>query len=566
MNIGKLSIFTGIASRLTFGAAVFGILLSSVCGVLGYRDFSRILKRQYNDTAYEIACTARDILNPDKFDGYLYMKKTDEEYEKTLEMLNILAKNSNSNFIYVVKVDFNSDCTLNYTYIYETDTCLTHPELEAYTLGYTETGLKKDYFNGVTDIMKNGAEKMVYYSDTVQTGYHVTAAVPVMDSYGTPAAMVCVEKPMNRLQEAAAAYIKTFFAGTAAVLIIFSVVYVTILHKTVITPILTTADEAQRFAVENTASDNLLSVLRHDEIGTLARALCKMEHDIENYTVNLASVTAERERVDTELAIASRIQMSMLPESFEKFSQCANVDIYALMCPAKEVGGDFYDFFMADDTHAAFVAADVSGKGVPAALFMAIGKTLIKDRTMSGKSIDKVFEEVNDLLCDSNNEGLFITAFEGVLDIESGEFIFVNAGHETPFIRRKNGVFEPYRIASDFVLAGIEGTRYSCGSIRLETGDMLFQYTDGVTEAADIYNVLYGEGRLTAALQRNSGLPPSELLPKIKSNIDAFVGEAPQFDDITMICFEYKGKSCKNNEAANILNSEGGQRNDRTEN
>lgn len=539
--------FTGIAFRLTSGVAVFGILLSSMCGILGYSEFSKILKKQYTDSAYETACAARDILDPGKLDGYLCTGKTDAEYGRTLTALNLLAKSSNANFIYVVKVGFNGDGTMNYTYIYETDTACNG--LEAYELGYTETGLRKKYAGGVVNIMKNGGEKMEYYSDTAQTGYHVTVAVAVKDRSGEPAAMVCVEKPMSRLQEADSAYAVSVLSGTAAALAVFSAVYVIFLRKTVIVPVLEAAGETERFANENTVSDRLPAVNRRDEIGTLMRAVRKMESDIKLYTENLASAAAERERVNTELEIAARIQASMLPSGFEEFSCRGAAEVYALMRPAKEVGGDFYDFFMADETHAAFVIADVSGKGVPAAMFMTIGKTLIKDHTVSGKAPDKVFEEVNDLLCGANSQGLFITAFEGVLDIESGEFLFVNAGHETPFIRRKGGTFEPYAIAPGFVLAGMEGTRYKCGSIRLEAGDMLFQYTDGVTESADKNNGLYGEERLALALKRNSGLSPTELLPRIKEDADAFADGAPQFDDITMLCFEYKGTNRGKNNA-----------------
>ena len=533
--------FTGIAWKLTFGVIVFGILLSSVCGALGYNEFAAILKRQYNDSAYEIANSAKELLDPDKFDEYLSTGKTDSEYDDILNKLNILAKNANANFIYVVKVDFNEDGTLNYTYIYETRPLAF--DLEPYPMGYAEYGLKKAYADRVADIMKNGGEKMEYYSVTEATGYHVTAAVAVMDSDGNPAAMLCVEKPMTRLEEAGRTYVKAVLAGTAAIAAVFSALYVVFLNKTVIRPILTTANEVRRFAVDSIPSDTLPSVRRNDEIGALERAIGKMEKDIADYMENLASVTAERERVNTELEVAARIQASMLPGAFSEFPHLDGIDIYALMCPAKEVGGDFYDFFAVDGSHVAVVAADVSGKGVPAALFMAIGKTLIKDRTMSGKSLDKVFGEVNDLLCGSNSEGLFITAFEGVLDLDSGEFLYVNAGHETPFIRGRDGVFKPRRIASGFVLAGMEGTKYKCGSLKLEAGDMLYQYTDGVTEASNTENELYGEERLTTALNRNAALPPKELLPKIKEDIDAFAGKAPQFDDITMICFEYKGNT-----------------------
>lgn len=247
----------------------------------------------------------------------------------------------------------------------------------------------------------------------------------------------------------------------------------------------------------------------------------------------------ERQRISTELDVATRIQADMLPCIFPAFPERPEFDIFASMNPAKEVGGDFYDFFMVDETHLAIVIADVSGKGVPAALFMVIGKTLINDHTKPDTDLGQVFTEVNDLLCKSNNEGLFITAFEGVLNLVTGEFRFVNAGHEMPFLARSGHAYEPYKLRAGFVLAGMEGMEYRSGSIQLSPGDKIFQYTDGVTEATNASHELYGMKRLSEILARNTDKPPAELLPLIKADIDAFVGEAPQFDDITMLCVEY---------------------------
>jgi len=249
--------------------------------------------------------------------------------------------------------------------------------------------------------------------------------------------------------------------------------------------------------------------------------------------------SAEKHRIESELNVATQIQTSMLPSSFPEREE---IDLFASMSPAREVGGDFYDFFMVDDRHLAIVMADVSGKGVPAALFMVIGKTLIKDHTQPGRDLGEVFTRVNDLLCESNSEGLFITAFEGVLDLVTGEFTFVNAGHEMPMISRGGGAFEPYKVRPGFVLAGMEGVQYRAGSLTLEPGDRIFQYTDGVTEATSSSEELYGMQRLTAALAANAHRSPQEILPAVRTDIDAFVGDAPQFDDITMLCLEYKAR------------------------
>lgn len=253
-----------------------------------------------------------------------------------------------------------------------------------------------------------------------------------------------------------------------------------------------------------------------------------------------AKDSEERQRIETELDVANRIQADMLPCIFPAFPERPEFDIYASMVPAREVGGDFYDFFMVDERHLAIVIADVSGKGVPAALFMVIGKTLIKDHTRPGTGLEDVFSEVNDILCDSNQEGMFITAFEGVLDLVSGEFCFVNAGHEVPFIAKAGEPLEPYKVRPGFVLAGMENMKYQCGSIRLAPGDKIFQYTDGVTEATNREGELYGMVRLGDVLKKNTEKGPKELLYTVRADIDAFVGSAPQFDDITMLCVEFR--------------------------
>ncbi len=286
----------------------------------------------------------------------------------------------------------------------------------------------------------------------------------------------------------------------------------------------------------------------NDEVQTLSESFERMTLSLKDYIKNLTAVTAEKERIGAELDVAKNIQASMLPCIFPAFPERKEFDIHATMTPAKEVGGDFYDFFMVDETHLAIVMADVSGKGVPAALFMVIGKTLIKDHTQLNKNLNEVFNDVNDLLCEANSEGLFITAFEGVLDLETGEFTYVNAGHEMPFLYRAATGYQPEKIRPGFVLAGMEGMRYKSGVFQLNVGDRVFQYTDGVTEATDVDNQLYGMERLQAVLNRCADATPKETLETVKADIDRFVGDAPQFDDITMLCLEYKQKYGETNE------------------
>ncbi len=254
---------------------------------------------------------------------------------------------------------------------------------------------------------------------------------------------------------------------------------------------------------------------------------------------HLVKTSVEKNQIESELKVATHIQTSMLPSIFPAFPERKDFDIYATMMPAKEVGGDFYDFYLIDSDHLAFLIADVSGKGVPAALFMVIAKTLIKDRAEMGGKADEVMRKVNDLLCESNDEGLFVTAWLGVLSLSSGKLEYVNAGHNPPLLKRKGGEYEYLRAKSGFVLAGLEGTKYRLNETTLSDGDSIFLYTDGVTEATDLNNNLYGEERLLSTLNRNADKDCRALIDEVKSDVDSFVAGAPQFDDITMVALTY---------------------------
>ncbi len=323
-----------------------------------------------------------------------------------------------------------------------------------------------------------------------------------------------------------------------SIVIVLTVIISSRYSRSFTKPILALKDGVAEIGAGNL--DHALDIRTGDEIEELGEAFNSMAENLEKYIENLSAVTAEKERIGAELDVATKIQASMLPCIFPAFPEREEFDIYATMDPAKEVGGDFYDFFMIDDDNLAMVVADVSGKGIPAALFMVIGKTLIKDHTTPGKDLGEVFTEVNELLIEANSEEMFITAFVGVLNLKSGEFRYVNAGHEIPFIARGGGSFAPHKIRAAFVLAGMEGMKYKAGVFQLEPGDKIFEYTDGVTEATNTKSELFGMERLTETLNKVKDKTPEEILKKVKEDIDCFVGEADQFDDITMLCLEFK--------------------------
>lgn len=279
----------------------------------------------------------------------------------------------------------------------------------------------------------------------------------------------------------------------------------------------------------------------HGEPGDLAVAFGRMVQDVEHYIGDITQITAEKERIRTELEVASHMQADMLPDSRHTLAERREFVLRARMTPAKEVGGDFYDFFLLDEDHLVFLVADVSGKGVPAALFMVISKTLLRNYARGAASAETVFTEANDALCMDNKNGMFVTAWMGVLTLSTGKLMYVNAGHTRPLLRRKDGSFTYLTGRSGFVLAGMEHISYRQEEIQLHPGDTIFTYTDGVTEANDVKGRLYGEERLKEAVNRQPESSPDEILKAVWDDVMEFQGEAEQFDDITMLALCYNG-------------------------
>jgi len=279
--------------------------------------------------------------------------------------------------------------------------------------------------------------------------------------------------------------------------------------------------------------DVTVDVRANEEFASLSDDINSTVSTLKRYIAEAAA------RIDKELEYAKQIQLSALPTNFPSGEE---YNIFAQMIAAKEVGGDFYDFYKLNNTTVAFLVADVSGKGIPAAMFMMTAKTIIKDLAESGMSVNEIFTKANEKLCENNESGMFVTAWMGILDITTGKMQFANAGHNPPLLKRADGSFEYLKTRAGFVLAGMEGVRYRVGELILGAGDRLFLYTDGVTEATNTENKLYGEDRLLQFMNENLVMNATRLLPALKQNIDEFVGEAPQFDDITMLAFEYQPK------------------------
>ena len=288
------------------------------------------------------------------------------------------------------------------------------------------------------------------------------------------------------------------------------------------------------------------AAVRQNEIGQLSEDFIKLTDEIDHYVDNIERITKENERISAELELASRIQTSMLPSIFPAFPDREEVDIYAVMDPAREVGGDFYDFFFIDPDHLGVVIADVSGKGIPGALFMMISKVILQNCAMIGGSPAEIMKRTNRLICANNKEEMFVTIWFGILEISSGLLKIVNSGHEYPAYRKNGGQFELLKGKHSIATGIMEDIQYSEIVIQMEPGDKIFVYTDGVPEATNKEQQLYGTDRMIDALNEKGDGTPHEILMEVHRSVNEFVNDAEQFDDLTMLCVEYRGPGKEN--------------------
>ncbi|MCC8100704.1 MAG: PP2C family protein-serine/threonine phosphatase [Clostridiales bacterium] len=538
----------------------FTLALAIASTAVSYQMYANSLDEHYKSLSENVAKTAISVLDTEAVNYYtqlvagIYLENPapelkdeeeetaylaqyealqDEGYDELYQTLEKIRTASEVLSLYIIYVDADSQ-----TCVYVVDGDDTENACPA---GTWDIIYEQNY--GIFEDPAQGFP--AYITNTEEYGWLCSTGVAIQDEDGSVLAYVMVDISMDQVMQERYDYLARISVVLLAVTVVLLLFFLKTVNYTVVKPINQLAQAASSYvsARKDATGHSLLAGLdihTGDEVENLAEAMKQMEQDINDYIENLTTVTAEKERIGAELDIARHIQSSMLPCIFPAFPDREEFDIYATMDPAKEVGGDFYDFFMVDERHLAVVVADVSGKGIPAALFMVIGKTLIKDHTQPGISLGSVFVSVNNLLCDSNSEGMFITAFEGVLDLMTGEFAYVNAGHEIPYLCRKGETFEPYKVRAGFVLAGMEDIPYREGKLTLEPGDRIFLYTDGVPEATDADNQMFGLERMRDTLNQNLALSPEQLLPAVKEATERFVDKAPQFDDLTMLCLEYR--------------------------
>jgi sigma-B regulation protein RsbU (phosphoserine phosphatase) len=500
-----------ISLKAKFSAAsmLLAVILCVAIILVSYYSYRDAMFDRYKENITSLVHTAATMVPADKVDTYFETMETDEEYDRMIENFRIIQEENN----------------LEYLYSYVP----------------TEEGLKV-FAQGTVA----GEVGHFTLGDVLGTDYYPQEAFEVIrDEAGNPILVVGADMSMSVIGDTLMHYILLVSIISLFIFALFITIYLYFLRKELINPLQLIVDGATDF-VNTNMDDDLgqimaldLKINTGDEIEILAQAFNQMTSDIIRYINELTQVTSERERIETELRIATLIQEGMLPQDFE-FPGRTDIGVFASMKAAKEVGGDFYDFFFVDEEHFCIVIGDVSGKGVPAALFMAMSKATVKDLVLRRLPVDEVMSQANKNLCKNNEQGMFVTLFIAIIEIKTGRIEWCDAGHNPTIVWKKDGRVEILKGKKGFVCAGLETAKYKMNEDYIEAGDILYLYTDGVTEANNVEKELYGEERLYQLIENLKKREIKELCTSVLVDLDDFTGEEAQFDDITMLGFEIK--------------------------
>ncbi len=550
----------GFGIRLKIGFISFACMfvLTFIIASIGYMMYNENVLETYVRYAEMVVESSGYVFEDYKIGDMIATRTMGEDYEKARLELNRIKNASDVNYLYAVyfedlndiqshyyvinaktdeELEKNKDVPIEDIYSYMGDKC-------------EEGGYTENVLIAFRDAVRNGEDGLqCMESTTKQYGHLITCFTTIFDSQGNAVGILGADIDVNMIRRDLSNYVKIVAVAATIITLFVLSIFTVYLRRLIITPIVDITRSSNGFVKlmeENARPEELVfkdvEVRSNDEIRMLVDDFKRMAEGVRDYMINLRSVTAEKERIGAELNVATQIQADMLPRIFPPYPNRKEFDLYAMMDPAKEVGGDFYDFFLVDDDHLALVMADVSGKGVPAALFMVIAKTLIKNRTMMDcSSPAAILGDVNDQLCEGNDAELFVTVWLAVIEISTGKGVAANAGHEHPALRHADGSFELVVYRHSPAVATMEGMVFREHEFELLPGDTVFVYTDGVTEATDAHDKLFGDERTLVALNENPGAEPKEIIENVMNGINNFVGNEEQFDDITMLCLKYRG-------------------------
>ena len=556
-----------IAARSFRGVMALAFILGAVAILIDVTMYSRAVAQQYISDAYNLSAGAAAIISASAdpadcvekvmsefrsmseeeleaqrtmaYQDRFRFLRFDENYRQVLAILKFLKENNDVFDLYLSVYDEQS---MKMIYIADPEE---RSDLRCPPGTWEPVDQKElDIF------LHPGGEDVPYVFTNDEYGWLCTSGVPVTDRDGTIVGYIQADISVVDVGGRILQYLIQFALVLLLLTLVLAILFVRYFKKTLVRPINLITGAAEQYVKDRRAgleitdhfSRKALNIRTGDEVENLSLVMADMERDLAEYEENLAKITAEKERIGMELALATRIQADMLPNIFPAFPGRKEFDIFASMEPAKEVGGDFYDFFLVDQDHLCMIMADVSGKGVPAALFMMASKIILASCAMLGQGAAEILTKTNEAICSNNREEMFVTVWVGILDLTTGKLTAANAGHEYPVLKKPEGGFELLKDRHGFVLGGMEGVRYKEYELRLEPGAKLFLYTDGVPEATDGQNEMFGTERMLEALNREPDAPPEIILKNVRTAVTGFVGEAEQFDDLTMLCMEYRGQ------------------------
>lgn len=523
-----------ITKKINGAIIVFTLASLLMNVVFDYFAVRKILSETYDTFLTQIAYTGASYFKGDKLEQYARDGLKSDEYKDTLIKLANLTENTDISFLYVIIPDM-PDCKSK-TYVFNVVNTKLRNKFNPYHAGHMEDTSDESAARFRRLMEKGGFE--IDSSIFSHAGARTRISLALRDSSGKKVGVICVEKQLETISSILRGYVRLDLLFAPFVSLLFFLCFGAFISRKFVKPIVSITKEADGFASHDAHfSDKLKEIHSNDEIETLARSIEKMGIDIQVYIKDLMRVTSEKERIGAELSVASGIQAGMLPKNFSPYPNHPGIQLYASMVPAKEVGGDFYDFFWTGKNKLWLVMGDVSGKGVPAAMFMVIAKALIRNEATLEYEPSEICERVNDQLCEENEQGLFVTCWLGCVDLSTGIMKFANAAHNPPvlydgdsykFLEQKSGI----------MLAAMEGSKYVQHEIQLKKGSRLFIYTDGVTEAQNKNGALFGESLLLGALAKTTALSAKETVGLVNAEVERFAGGADQADDITVLSFE----------------------------
>ena len=502
---------SSIVFKSISGIVILLLVFTVIVSVIGYLEFTDALMEQYAEGTFYTADTAALNVNADHLQSYLE-GGDQEEYEKIRNEFERLCEAQEATFIYVIcpdQTDYNHITfvisAMNNRYSYE-----------LFERGYVRETTNDEYRNIYRLLCEKESDYAYVVRDRgyIETGAHITALISLVGSDQEVKGILCVQRQMDILTDLRQAYLKKVAIAMILIALLVIMGQTVYIHRVLLDPLQRIIREAARFSTENVKSQKKLTdhIRNRDEIGELARSIDDMEDQITGYISDIARIAAKEEKTRTELSLAARIQASMLPDVFPPFPERKEFELFASMDPAKEVGGDFYDFFLIDSDHLYLAIADVSGKGIPGALFMTISMLALSQIIREGKSPAEVLEAANNAICLNNREEMFVTVWLGILEISTGKLTAANAGHEYPALRKPDGRFELFKDPHGFVVGGMEDMKYKEYELQLLPGSQLFLYTDGVPEATDSSERQFGTQRMLTALNGHCGEHPEEII------------------------------------------------------